>query len=142
MSDPRSPDTFIPLRPVEFEILLVLTGGESHGYGMIKEVEERSGGRNRIATGTLYRALRRLTSAGLVVPTDRRPTREPGATPDGHPTPDPDEERRRYYAITPFGREVAAAEARRMADQVATARARALLPGFDGPGLEEEGGVG
>jgi hypothetical protein len=60
------------MRPVEFEILLVLTGGESHGYGVIKEVEERSGGRNRVATGTLYRALRRLTSAGLTDPAGRR----------------------------------------------------------------------
>ena len=53
MRDPRDPTSFTPLRPVEFEILLVLTGGESHGYGMIKEVDERSGGTNRIATGTL-----------------------------------------------------------------------------------------
>ena len=125
MSDPRDPNSFTPLRPVEFEILLVLTGKESHGYGMIKEVEERSGGTDRIATGTLYRALRRLTSSGLVVPTERR--RIPGV----------DDERRRYYAITPFGRAVATAEAQRLATQVATARARALLPGF-----EPKGGVG
>ncbi|MGD2122299.1 MAG: PadR family transcriptional regulator [Gemmatimonadota bacterium] len=130
MSDPRDPTSFTPLRPVEFEILLVLTGGESHGYGMIKEVEERSGGTNRIATGTLYRALRRLSSTGLVAPTGRRSNG------------DSDEERRRYYAITPLGRRVAAAEARRMADQVATARARSLLPGFDEAGIEKEGGVG
>lgn len=122
MGHSRDPSSLIPLRPVEFEILLVLTGGESHGYGMIKEAEERSGGTNRIATGTLYRALRRLVSAGLVVPSKRRPTS------------DPDDERRRYYAITPFGREVAAAEARRLVAQVDAARSRALLSGTGGHG--------
>lgn len=115
MSDPRDPVDFTPLRPVEFEILLVLTGGESHGYGIIKEAEGRSSGANRIETGTLYRALRRLTSTGLVEPAGRRPA------------PEMDDERRRYFAITPFGREVAAAEARRLAAQVDAARARALL---------------
>lgn len=122
MDDPRDPNDFTPLRPVEFEVLLVLTGGESHGYGIIKEAEERSGGANRIETGTLYRALRRLTSAGLVRPTDRRPT------------PELDDERRRYFAITAFGREVAATEARRLASQLDVARARALLSGAEGGG--------
>lgn len=122
MSDAKDPTSFIPLRPVEFEILLTLTGQESHGYGMIKEATERSGGANRIATGTLYRALRRLVPAGLVVPTERRPAA------------DADDERRRYYAITPLGREVAAAEARRLAAQVSAARTRALLSGLGGQG--------
>jgi DNA-binding PadR family transcriptional regulator len=105
---------------VEFEILLVLAGGESHGYAIIKEAEGRSGGMNRIATGTLYRALRRLTSSGLVAPTERRSTG------------DADDERRRYFAITPLGKEVAAAEARRLSAQVTAARARALLSGLEG----------
>ena len=122
MSDSRDPNDLTPLRPVEFEILLALMGGESHGYGIIKEAEGRSGGRNRIETGTLYRALRRLTSTGLVEPSDRRPA------------PDADDERRRYFAITPFGKEVAAAEARRLESQVAAARARALLSGAEGGG--------
>ena len=122
MDDPRDPNEFTPLRPVEFEILLVLTAGESHGYGIIKEAELRHGGRGRLETGTLYRALRRLTSAGLVEPSARRPA------------PDADDERRRYFAITPFGKEVAAAEARRLATQVDTARARALLSEAEGEG--------
>ncbi|MFC1661226.1 PadR family transcriptional regulator [Gemmatimonadota bacterium] len=117
MKDPRDPAGFIPLRPIEFEILLVLTGGESHGYGIIKEAARRWGEAPRIETGTLYRALRRLTSAGLVRPSDARPA------------PDLDDERRRYYAITPFGRAVAAVEARRLEAQVEIARARALLSG-------------
>jgi len=124
MNDPRNPHDLTPLRPVEFEILLVLSGGESHGYAIINEAEERSGGAKRIETGTLYRALRRLTSEGLVVPTDRRPA------------PESDDQRRRYFAITALGREVAAAEARRLAAQVDTARARALISGTEGGGAQ------
>lgn len=116
MSEKQNPEEYIPLRPVEFEILLVLTGGESHGYGIIKETEERSQGQTRIETGTLYRALRRLTESGMVKPSSRRSA------------PDLDDERRRYFSITPFGRRVATAEARRLAAQVDEARARALLP--------------
>ena len=111
----HNPHDFIPLRPVEFEILLVLTAGDSHGYGIIKEAEERSQGRTRIETGTLYRALRRLTESGLVEPSTRRTAS------------DLDDERRRYFTITPFGKEVAAIEARRLAAQVDAAKARALL---------------
>ena len=119
-----SPDvqTFIPLRPVEFEILLTLADGERHGYAIIKEAEARSPETGRIETGTLYRALRRLAAAGLVKPTGRRPA------------PDAGHERRRYFSITLLGREVAAAEARRLVAQVDAARARALLTGAEGAG--------
>ena len=122
MTDPRNPSDFIPLRPVEFEILLVLSGGESHGYGIVKEAESRSPERGPMETGTLYRALRRLTEAGLVQPSDQRPV------------PDLDDERRRYFAITPFGKAVATAEARRLSAQVEAARARELLSGAGGGG--------
>jgi DNA-binding PadR family transcriptional regulator len=122
MSQAPNPTDFIPLRPVEFEILLVLTGGESHGYAIIKESENRWAGATRIGTGTLYRALRRLLSAGLVRPSDRRPA------------PESDDQRRRYYTITPWGREVAVAEANRLAAQVETARTRALLSGANPAG--------
>ena len=115
MSAVKDAGDHIPLRPVEFEILLVLAAGDSHGYGIIKEAEERYRGRTRIETGTLYRALRRLTHAGLIEPSGRRPAS------------DLDDERRRYFAITPFGREVAAVEAQRLAAQVDAARARALI---------------
>ena len=111
----RDPNELIPLRPVEFEILLVLTGGDAHGYAIIKEAESRVDGLSRIETGTLYRALRRLAEDGLVQPAEEKPAA------------DMDDERRRYFAITPFGREVAAAEARRLAIQVDAARSRALL---------------
>jgi len=113
----RDPNDLIPLRPVEFEILLVLTAGNAHGYAIIKEAESRANGLSRIETGTLYRALRRLAAEGLVEPADEKPAA------------DVDDERRRYFSITPFGRDVAAAEARRLATQVDTARSRALLDG-------------
>jgi DNA-binding PadR family transcriptional regulator len=111
----RDPHELIPLRPVEFEILLVLTGGDAHGWAIIKEAESRSRGNLRIETGTLYRALSRLTRAGLVQPAQRRPA------------PELDDERRRYHSITPFGREVAGLEAERLACQVEVARERDLL---------------
>lgn len=110
----------LPLRPVEFAILLVLLAGDSHGYAILREAEERWPDAGRIETGTLYRALRRLTRAGLVMPAERRPV------------DDGDDERRRYFAITGLGREVAAAEARRMASYLDVARDRDLLP--DAPG--------
>jgi DNA-binding PadR family transcriptional regulator len=120
MSDQRDPFQFIPLRPAEFEVLLVLTGGEAHGYGIIKEAEARIPGKSRMDTGTLYRTLARLTAAGMVEPLEERPVS------------DTRDERRRYYAITPFGRSVAAAEARRLAAQLKEARALDLLTGLDG----------
>jgi DNA-binding PadR family transcriptional regulator len=113
----RNPESFLPLRPVEFEILLVLAGGDHHGYAIIQQTEERTAGRIRIETGTLYRALRRLTSDGLVKPSPKRPA------------PDLDDERRRYFSITALGRKVAAAEASRMAGLVDAARARSLMTG-------------
>ncbi|MCC6929863.1 MAG: helix-turn-helix transcriptional regulator [Gemmatimonadaceae bacterium] len=107
----------LPLRPVEFEILLALALGERHGYAIIREVERRSEGGVRLETGTLYRALQRLVQGGMVTPVERRTT-EPS-----------EDERRRYYALTPHGRGVAAAEAARMARLVAAAQAAQLIPG-------------
>ena len=122
MSETKDPRSHLPLRPVEFEILLVLTGGDRHGYAIIKEANERWSGSGPMETGTLYRALRRLTQAGMVEPSDRRPS------------PEADDERRRYLTITPFGKAVAASEARRLEVQVDVARARKLLSGAGGGG--------
>ena len=112
-----SPEQYLPLRPVEFEILLTLAAGEGHGYGILRATEERT--RSRLETGTMYRALRRLVEAGLVEPTERR-------SPD-----DFDDERRRYYAMTSRGRAVASAEAARLARLVDTARLVHLLPAVE-----------
>jgi DNA-binding PadR family transcriptional regulator len=111
-----NPGDHLPLRPVEFEILLTLAAGERHGYAILQETEARSDGALRLETGTMYRALRRLVEAGLAAPTERR---QPDAS---------DDERRRYYAITAVGRRVATAEAARMARLVDAARSARLLP--------------
>lgn len=110
------PESHLPLRPVEFEILLTLANGERHGYAILQEISERSDGALELETGTMYRALRRLVEAGLARPAARKATRES------------EDERRRYYAITALGARVAAAEAERMARLVASARSARLLP--------------
>ena len=113
---PPDPERFLPLRPVELEILLTLADGERHGYAIIQETEARTEGAVRLETGTMSRALRRLVKSGLAAPSERRASDES------------DDERRRYYAITALGRQVVAAEVARMARIVATARAARLLP--------------
>jgi DNA-binding PadR family transcriptional regulator len=112
----KASDSVLPLTPISFEILLALTEGERHGYAILQEVESRTGGVLPLRTGTLYRALARLEESGLIAPSDKS-----------------DDERRRYYRITNKGRDVARDEAKRLADQVAAARARKLLSGPNEP---------
>ena len=122
MSDrPRRPpaDKFIPLSPAVFDILLALCDEERHGYGIMQEVERRSGGQTRLRAGTLYRALARLVDERLAEESDERPA------------PDLDDERRRYYRLTDLGRQVVAAEARRLAGLLRTARAKKALRGAE-----------
>jgi DNA-binding PadR family transcriptional regulator len=107
---------FLPLRPVELEILLTLAHGERHGYAIIQETEARNEGTLRLETGTMYRALRRLVHDGLAAPAARRRHEKYS------------DERRRYYAITALGRRVASAEAMRLARLVAAARSAKLIP--------------
>jgi DNA-binding PadR family transcriptional regulator len=116
MADPRAVDDALPLKPIDFHILLVLTHGALHGYGMVKEIELRSEGRIRLEPGNLYRYLRRLVDEGWVEPEERREV-EGGAGP-----------RRRYYRVTSAGREVLRAEAVRMRSLVEAAAARLTLP--------------
>lgn len=118
MTTTREVAGFLPLRPVEFQILLSLSQGERHGYGIILDAEERTGGDLRLDVATLYRALKRMVSNGLVTEADRRPA------------PEADDERRRYYDVTALGRHVAEAEARRMAELVRAARGAELLEGI------------
>jgi DNA-binding PadR family transcriptional regulator len=125
MARPRldfDPTDFLPLTPVAFEILLALAGEDLHGYTIMRAVEERSAGAVTLHPGTLYRALNRLLSQGLIVELDERPV------------PDLDDERRRYYRLTPLGSSVLRAEARRLEDQVIAARAKRLLPARGGKG--------
>ncbi len=113
----RASDAALPLTPISFEILLTLATGERHGYAILQHVESRTAGVLPLRTGTLYRALARLEEAGLIDLVDGRG----------------DDERRRYYRITARGREIARAEARRLADQVEAARAHHLLSGPNEP---------
>ena len=108
-------ETFLPLTPVAFEILLALADGEQHGYSIMREVERRSAGAVTLHPGTLYRALARLLENGLIEELEERPDRQ-------H-----DDERRRYYQLSARGIAVARAEAERLASQLTAARSRHLL---------------
>jgi DNA-binding PadR family transcriptional regulator len=107
--------SLLPLTPVVFEILLALGGGEQHGYAIMQDVAERTGGRIELHAGTLYRALSRLLDGGFIEDLDERP-------PSAH-----DDQRRRYYRLTALGAAVARAEAERLEAQLAVARERRLF---------------
>jgi len=104
-----------PLSPATFHVLLALAGDDLHGYAILKEVERRTGGGVTLSTGTLYGILKRLLADGWIVERSTRPSEEQ------------DDERRRYYRLTPRGREVASLEADRLDRLVAEARERRLL---------------
>ncbi len=107
----------LPLRPIEFQILLILADKESHGYSIIQETNKRTGGKVRLQPGTLYRAIQRLEDAGLIRESAARPSRES------------DDQRRRYFALTKKGRSIAADEARRLSDLVRESRDAGLIEG-------------
>jgi DNA-binding PadR family transcriptional regulator len=109
--------SLIPLNPRDYLILFALVENDRHGYGIVKHVETGSLGGVRLDPANLYRALKRMIGDGLVEETEG-----PG---DG----DPAAERRKYYRITPLGREVVQLEARRLAELTAAARALDLIPG-------------
>jgi DNA-binding PadR family transcriptional regulator len=110
----KRPESFGPLRPVEFHILLSLAAGERHGYGIIQDAESR--GETAVPdVGTLYRALARMVDQGLIALAARRHA------------PDAGDERRTYYRILPLGMQVARAEARRLEALTRAARRRGLL---------------
>jgi DNA-binding PadR family transcriptional regulator len=111
------PQDLLPLTPAVLHILLALADEERHGYGIMREVEGRTGGQTRLGPGTLYGSIKRMLADGLIEESDERPD------------PAMDDQRRRYYRITVFGRWVAGAEAERLSALVQTARARKLLPG-------------
>ncbi|MEZ4417743.1 MAG: PadR family transcriptional regulator [Gemmatimonadota bacterium] len=110
------------LTPLTYQILLALSAGERHGYAILKEMEDRGGAEAVPSTGALYMAISRLEDEGLV-----EAARAPAEEADS---------RRRYYRITRNGRAVAAAESQRLADLLADARARHLLPGAVTEGAE------
>ena len=109
----REPEAHLPLTESTFHILMALADGERHGYAIMRDVAERTGGAATLGPGTLYTSLKRLLGEGLVEEhEDRR---------------DGDDERRRYYRLTALGRAVARAEARRLLQLVRLAESRRLV---------------
>ncbi|HTP33675.1 MAG TPA: PadR family transcriptional regulator [Candidatus Acidoferrales bacterium] len=113
-SDPAS---LLPLPPATFHILLAVADEDRHGYAIIQDVAARTNGELKLSAGTLYRSIQRMLEQGLIV------------EPRERPLPELDDERRRYYRITAFGRAVAEAESHRMAQLLRMARHRGLSPG-------------
>ena len=111
-----SADELLPLPPATFHILLSLAEDERHGYAIIQDVEARTEGELRLSPGTLYRSIQRMLEQGLIVESRRRPAAMF------------DDERRRYYRITPFGIAVGRAEMRRLTQLVRMARASGFNP--------------
>lgn len=124
---------YLPLTPQQFHILLALADEERHGYGIILEIVERTGGELRLGTGTLYTALARLLELDIIEESDgeaatRRATSRRGlraARPNGRIELD---ERRRYYRLTPLGRAVLEEEAARLDALVKQARRKGIQP--------------
>lgn len=117
---PRTPtappaDSFLPLKPIEFLILMTVATGERHGYGIMLDIAERTGGSVRLEAGGLYRNLRRLLADKLLTESARRPAA------------DLDDERRRYYSLSSLGRRVLTAEALRLRALVRQAEASRII---------------
>jgi len=112
--DPRDDaEALLPLRPVELLLLTMLAAGNRHGYGLRQDILEHSGGRIELEAGTLYRHIRRLEDARLLA--------EAGAPPEE------EDQRRIYYRLTPFGRQVLAAELRRLRSLVRLAERHGVI---------------
>ena len=109
-------DTYLPLAPAVFHVLLALADGEKHGYAVIKEVRRRTSGAVSLSASTLYGIVKRLVENGLIEESSERPD------------PALDDERRRYYGLTNFGRAVAVAESHRLEATLGIARAKRLIP--------------
>jgi DNA-binding MarR family transcriptional regulator len=121
---PTDPEALLPLTPAVFHIMLSLADGERHGYSILREVERYTDGKLKLGPTTLYRSIRQMLSAGLIEEAEERPDLEL------------DDERRRYYRLTGFGRCVALAETRRLERLVMMARATS----FGAPVIPQLGG--
>ena len=109
------PESKLPLTPAVFHVLLALAGGERHGYAIMQEVAESTGGQIKLGPGTLYGTIKRLLEAQFIEESDERPD------------PQLDDDRRRYYKLTGVGEQAARAEAQRYADIVKLARGKKLI---------------
>ncbi|MGE5833394.1 MAG: PadR family transcriptional regulator [Acidobacteriota bacterium] len=110
----RDAADLLPLSPPMFHVLVALADGDTHGYAIMKEVERLTSGAVRLSTGTLYGIIKRLLADGLI--------RETAV-----PTTRGDERTRRSYVLTPFGKDVARAEAARLEQTIAIARRKPLF---------------
>jgi DNA-binding PadR family transcriptional regulator len=117
IASPEEIEALLPLPLATFHILLALADGDRHGYAIIQDVAARTNGALRLSAGTLYRSIHRMLEEGLLTEVRERPA------------PEEDDERRRYYRLTPIGSAVARAEARRLSELVRLARAAGLAPG-------------
>jgi DNA-binding PadR family transcriptional regulator len=109
------PNELLPLKTVDFLVLVMLARGDRHGYGIMQDVEAHTEGAVRLEAGSLYRTIRHLVDDALVVESARRPAS--GA----------DDERRRYYRLTPFGRRVLTAEVARLRELIRLAEASRIF---------------
>ncbi|MBI1786271.1 MAG: helix-turn-helix transcriptional regulator [Acidobacteria bacterium] len=116
MKRPANAESFLPLKPHWLHVLLSLAGQEQHGYGIMQEVLERTGGKVRLWPATLYGTLKRLIEADLIEESNQRPS------------PELDDARRRYYRLTKLGRRVLAAESARLEDLVRIIYAKRGIP--------------
>jgi DNA-binding PadR family transcriptional regulator len=112
-------DILLPLTPVVSHILLALADQERHGYAIMQEVIAMTQGRMRMGPGTLYGSIKRMLKANLIIESEERPA------------PELDDERRRYYRLTDFGRQVLIAEAQRLSTLVGIAQTKRLLGGVE-----------
>jgi DNA-binding PadR family transcriptional regulator len=104
----------LPLKPLVFQVLLALSDGDRHGWSLVKEIQQRTGG-ERILPANFYRTLRQMLTDELIVEAGERSAR------------DSDDDRRRYFKLTPLGHDAARLEARRLQELVADARTKRLL---------------
>lgn len=112
---PDSLESYLPLTPAVFHILLALADMERHGYGIMQEVLANTDGQLKMGPGTLYGTLKRMLRDALIEETEERP--DPAHT----------DERRRYYRLTDLGRRVLRAESRRLSDLVELVRRKQIL---------------
>lgn len=119
-NEARDPRHYLPLQPNDFEILLALNESEKHGYRIIRDIEERTGGAVKLGTSTLYAAIRRLLAAGMLEDAGSKTNQASGGPP------------RRYYRLSGLGRRVLRLEALRLQEVAAAARRTVLEAELDG----------